>query len=108
MATPIETGNIQYDEEGFLVDPNQWNRDVAQGLARRKGIDPLTEQHWRVIETLRDFYFENGAPPNVRYACDANEYDRHCMDTLFNHHPIEAWRIAGLPNPGEEAISYWS
>jgi len=57
---------IALNEEGFVIDPNQWNEDVAVELARREGIDPLTDRHWEVIRFMRHEYETKGSGPSVR------------------------------------------
>ena len=82
-----------------------WNEVVAERIATEQGISQLTEEHWRVIHTLRQHFIQYGAMPPMRFACDINRLAPHCVDQLF-HTPQEAWRIAGLPDPGEEAQGY--
>jgi len=104
-------GQMQYDmqkvcdEDGFLTDPRGWDDEVAGRLARSEGIAALTEQHWEVIRYLRDHYLRHGTLPVMAHVCRVTHQDRHCIQQLF-HTPREAWRIAGLPNPGEEAKTY--
>ena len=94
-----------FDADGFLQDPALWTEQIATTIARLDGIQDLTETHWRVIDYLRDRYLRYGALPVMGHICLTLHQDRHCVDELF-HSPREAWRIAGLPNPGEEAKSY--
>lgn len=82
-----------------------WSEKFAEELARELGVGRLTESHWKIIRTLRDHFVQYGALPPMRFACDISRMDPHCVNRLF-HSPQEAWRIAGLPDPGEEARSY--
>mgnify|MGYP001573785991 CR=1 FL=1 len=61
----FESGDvkIEVDEDGFIVDPNHWNEDVARALAGTEGIDELTEEHWGVMNYLRDYYQKFGVAP---------------------------------------------
>jgi TusE/DsrC/DsvC family sulfur relay protein len=93
------------DEDGFLVDPASWSSQVAEQLAREDGIGALGEEHWEVIRTLRDHYMRSRGIPAFSHVCQVNGFDKRCLDGLFKS-PREAWRIAGLPNPGEEAKAY--
>ena len=43
------------DEKGYLRDWTEWTPDLAQIMAGADGIE-LDEDHWRVIEILRDYY----------------------------------------------------
>ncbi len=96
----------EFDEDGFLVDPSHWSEGFASEIAQHDGIAQLTEAHWRVIHTLREHYLQYGSLPNMRHVLRVNHLDDLCYNTLFGHSCREAWRIAGLPNPGEEAKTY--
>ena len=95
----------QFDEEGFLTDPNVWDEELAEWIAQTDGIDPLTEKHWQVIRYLREHYMKFGSLPVARLVCRANKLEKNSIRTLF-HGCREAWRVAGLPDPGEEAKAY--
>jgi len=82
-----------------------WSEALAERIASERGLGQLTPEHWGVIRTLRQHYIQYGAVPPMRFACDINRLDPHCMDKLF-HSPQEAWEIAGLPGPDEEADGY--
>lgn len=94
-----------FDRDGFFADPKEWNRYVAVRVARADGIQQLTEKHWEVIDHVRDHYFEKGSLPVMRLICRAAGLDRHKAHKLFNS-CRSLWRVAGLPNPGEEANAY--
>ena len=98
--------SIETDNDGFLLHPEKWNEHVADQLARNDGIGPLTTAHWQVIESLRRHFFSAGAIPPLRHVCLENHLDPHCIPNLFKDSGREVWRIAGLPNPGEEALTY--
>lgn len=94
-----------FDPEGFLSDPQQWDKALAVAIARRDGLE-LTPAHWQVIRALRKHFQMFGAvPPAFSHLCVVNHLDKHCVGDLF-HSQRNAWRIAGLPDPGEEARSY--
>jgi tRNA 2-thiouridine synthesizing protein E len=46
------------NDEGFLTDPEQWNEEIAAGIAREHGIDTLTDRHWQVVKFMLQEYFE--------------------------------------------------
>jgi tRNA 2-thiouridine synthesizing protein E len=109
MATVIHMDDFSgglLGEEGFLIDPRAWTETVAATLARRDGLETLTPEHWSVIRALRDHYLRFGtAPPAFCHLCQKHHLGRHCVERLFGGER-EAWRIAGLPDPGEEARTY--
>lgn len=104
-TTASETTPAQFDQDGFLVDPQKWSRGLAQQIAGEDGIGTLTEAHWAVIQQLREHFFEHGALVPASHACRVEDMDPACVPDLFKS-MRQAWRIAGLPNPGEEAKNY--
>jgi len=103
------TGDTMHDllnSEGFLRDPTAWNTDIAESIAHHDGLPPLSDAHWAIIKTLRTHYLAFGAaPPAFSHICLLNHMSKHCVEHLFRSQR-EAWRIAGLPDPGEEAKAY--
>lgn len=100
-----ETEPVAFDEYGFIVDANQWNRDLAREMARKLGVGELGEDHWRIVEHIRERYLKRHSLLWMEHACRELGLDRHCVRRLFKG-PLEAWKIAGLPDPGEEARTY--
>lgn len=94
-----------FDEDGFIKDPQAWDRKSATAIAQRNGIQGLADDHWRVIEQLRKHYLDTGSIPVMRHICREIGLKEDCVSELL-HDPMRAWRIAGLPNPGEEAKAY--
>ncbi len=66
MALEVNGKTVETTENGYLVNLEDWNEDVAKAIAEQEGIE-LTEQHWDVINYLRDQHFNNaGNEPNER------------------------------------------
>lgn len=99
--------NIERDESGLLCDPRDWTPELARELALEDGIDRLSEAHWTFIDSLRSYYEEFHVPPPSVRICHDMHLKQGCVHDLFPN-CLEAWRIAGLPDPGEEAKSYLS
>lgn len=95
---------LVFDRDGFLIDPMKWDEDLARHIAADDGIGELSEAHWAIIRFLREHYLDGGLPA-VSHVCHANNFERRCIPSLFQN-VRAAWRIAGLPNPGEEAKAY--
>lgn len=94
-----------FDTDGFLCEPESWTPALAEALAREAGIAELTAKHWEVIEFVRRRYFALGALPVMRLVCKAAGLDPTKAHDLFSS-CRSLWRIAGLPDPGEEAKAY--
>jgi len=95
------------DDDGLLLDPRSWSEPLADIMANRIGITQLGDDHWRVIRALRRYYEQFGVAPAMINICHAEHHDEHWVHDLFGT-CLNAWRVAGLPNPGEEAKSYLS
>lgn len=94
-----------FDAEGYFAHPERWDRQVAIRIAQAEGMVHLTAKHWEVIDHVRGKYFQLGALPVMRLVCRACGLDRHKAHKLFGS-CRSLWRVAGLPNPGEEAHAY--
>jgi TusE/DsrC/DsvC family sulfur relay protein len=94
-----------FDEDGFVADPADWTQTLAECIAELEGISDLNAKHWEIIHLVRDRYFSLGALPVMRLVCRAVGLDPHKAHQMFSS-CRSLWRIAGLPNPGEEAKAY--
>ena len=91
---------VDVNDDGFFVDPEQWERDMAVELARDEGIEPLTDKHWQVIDFMRKEYFEKGTGPTVRILGKTSGVTVKELYQLFPKGPAKiAARIAGIPKP---------
>lgn len=100
-----EQVQLRFDEDGFLIDYQAWTEETGRVIAELDGIGPLGSSHWAVIHYIRDRFLRFGAIPPMRRVCRASALGRHDIKELFGS-CRQVWRIAGLPNPGEEAKSY--
>ncbi|MFV2061110.1 MAG: TusE/DsrC/DsvC family sulfur relay protein [Gammaproteobacteria bacterium] len=96
----------QFNEDGFLVNFNEWNEAIAQQIASLDGLGNLSKDHYEVLRCLREHYYQTGAVSPVRVICHESHLGPHCITDLFTSKGVEAWKIAGLPDPGEELKSY--
>ncbi len=91
---------FEVDEDGFIQDPARWNESVAKGLASEEGITELTEDHWKVIRFLHNYYAQFGSAPMVRKLSKETGFDLKTIYKLFPTGPAKgACKLAGLPKP---------
>ena len=92
--------DIEVDEDGFITDPNAWSEDIAKGFAEMEGISELTQEHWKVINYLRDYYLKFGIAPMIRKLCKDTGFQLKYIYELFPSGPAKgACKLAGLPKP---------
>ena len=64
MATKTIAGKtVQVNDEGFMTNPAEWDKDIAVELAKEEGIAELTAAHWKVIEFCRPKAPSPAKPP---------------------------------------------
>jgi tRNA 2-thiouridine synthesizing protein E len=99
-TTTIGTTEVEVDQEGFFVHPDQWTEEMARDLAAREGITELTDAHWTVLRFMRSEYFEKGTGPTVRVLGKSSGVSVKDLYQLFPKGPAKmAARIAGIPKP---------
>ena len=96
------------DNQGFLINSMQWSVGIAEQIAHHEGMPRLTEEQWEVISCVREYYLEHTFFPVLHHVCWLKHKPPHTVEKLFDGHQIRVLKIAGLPNPGEEMISYLS
>lgn len=96
-----EGGKLEVNEEGFLVNTEAWTKEIAELLAiKEEGIEQLTEDHWKVIEYIRNYYLEKNLAPMVRKICKTTGFQLRYIYELFPSGPAKgACKLAGLPKP---------
>jgi tRNA 2-thiouridine synthesizing protein E len=96
MEVELKTVKVELDENGYLVDPDTWSREVSEYIAEKEGIT-LTEEHWKVIEHLRKFYKEYRCVEMPKKCCRDLGMEGNCFKRLFGPSIRIAEKIAGLP-----------
>ncbi len=95
----INGATIEVNDEGYMTNHDQWNRQIAVALAQEAGI-PLTDAHWKVIEFIDKDFKEKGVVPGMRRMNKVGNIATKDLYALFPEGPIKkAARIAGYPKP---------
>ncbi len=101
------TTSYTLDNEGYLIEPDDWNEDVAQTLADHEGIT-LSADHHRVLAFMRQYWSEHRIAPDARHVIEhlARQLDldkTHAKERLFRLFPygyvLQACKIAGMRRP---------
>lgn len=97
----VKERNIEINEEGFLVNPEEWDKELAVSLAKsQEDIDELTDDHWKVINYIREYYLDKNIAPMVRKVCKNSGFNLKHIFQLFPSGPAKgACKVAGLPKP---------
>ena len=106
MAYQYNGTAIEADEEGYILDIGLWTRELAELIAKDENID-MSDDHWEVVNFLRDYYEEYQIAPAVRILTKAikktlgpDKGNSKYLYELFPYGPAkQACKIAGLPKP---------
>jgi len=98
--------HVAVDQEGFLVDLNDWSEPVAEALANAEGIE-LQAEHMEILRVLREFYQEfqlsPATRPLIKYTTlklGPDKGNSMHLNRLFKGTPAKlAAKLAGLPKP---------
>ncbi len=95
-----EIKKLSVDEDGFLINSNDWSEDFAEAIAKEEGIEKLTEEHWKVIHFLRNYFTTYGTCPPIRMVVKETGFQLKKIYDLFPTGPAKgACRLAGAPKP---------
>jgi TusE/DsrC/DsvC family sulfur relay protein len=91
---------IDLDAEGFLTNPEQWNEQVAEAMAKDNGVPELTDRHWLVVRFMREGYLQTGNAPSIRSLGKESGVPIKELYQLFPKGPAKlAAKIGGIPKP---------
>ncbi len=97
---------LEVDEDGFLQNPEAWNKEIAEFLAEKEGVE-MTDEHWEIVNFLRQYYEQYEIAPMIRILVKEvkkkfgpEKGNLKYVYQLFPNGPAkQACKIAGLPKP---------
>lgn len=107
MGFELNGKSYETDEDGYLLDLSNWTMEVAGHMAVLEEVD-MSEQHWDVVNFLRDYYQEYQIAPAVKILikeiAKKNDMEKkvasvYLYDLFPNGPAVQACKIAGLPKP---------
>ena len=106
MPLEVEGTTLAVDFEGYLIDPTDWNEQIAEVLARGERI-ALSGEHWTVIRFMREYYEQHQIAPDARHVMKrlaevkgVGKAGRNDLFVLFPYGYVkQACKIAGMRRP---------
>ena len=95
---------IAVDDDGYLINFDDWDEDVARELAARAELGDLGAESITILKFIRNHYKTYSFFPIVGSICRNVHEPKDCVSEKFIS-PLIAWKIAGLPHPDELIIS---
>ena len=101
MATAKLGGvDIEIDEDGFIQEPEKWNKEMAEDLAKTEEAYPLNENSWKIVNYLRDYYLKFEIAPPIRILVKSTGFSLKEIYEMFPSGPAKGGcKVAGLPKP---------
>lgn len=99
--------HYELDKEGYIVDPDDWNEEVAATLAEAEGLE-LSESYWPILNFMREYWVEHKVAPDVRHVIKhlsghhgyTKKDAKQAIFTLFPYGYVkQACKIAGMQRP---------
>ncbi len=98
METLIANKPVELNEQGYLLNMNQWDKEIAHQIANEESIQ-LTDRHFEILDYLRKEQ-EKGTALSIRKVGKSGVVDIKEFYQLFPGGPLKkASRIAGIPKP---------
>ncbi|MBE0446936.1 MAG: TusE/DsrC/DsvC family sulfur relay protein [Actinobacteria bacterium] len=106
MGFEFNGKHYETDEDGYLVDLDDWSEEVANYIAQQLDVE-MTEAHWEVVNFLRDYYQEYKIAPAIKILVKEMKKmfgpEKGNNAYLYQLYPggpaLQACKIAGLPKP---------
>lgn len=106
MAIEINDHVIETDDQGYLIDPYEWNFEVADKLAQDAGIE-LSHEHKKILTFIRNYYDEHQVAVDARfvikYIAEEFGYGDKARKRLYELFPYgymqQVCKIAGMQRP---------
>lgn len=97
---------IDRDEEGFLIDPNDWHPGLIDALAAEVNLE-MTPERREIVNFIRDYFESRDSVPEARtllkhmnHSWGAPKATRRYLYSLFPYgYGQQACKIAGMRKP---------
>ena len=95
------------DNEGYIVNPDDWTENAARALAAEEGIE-LNADYWTILCFMREYWLLHKIAPDVRHVLkhlvDYHGFNKKsAKQHLFKLFPYgyvkQACKIAGMQRP---------
>lgn len=98
MEKIIDGSTIEVNEEGYMTNFAQWNKQIGEQIAKEVNIS-LSPRHWQVIDYIQS-EFKKDVPLSIRKIGKSGVVDIKEFYGLFPNAPLKtATKIAGVPKP---------
>jgi TusE/DsrC/DsvC family sulfur relay protein len=103
----IDKITVPRNEEGYLIDPEDWSPELALTLATEEGL-ALTEEHWIILTFVREYFAEHQITPDIRHVakyfaertgCDKKAGKQRIFELFPYGYVKQTCKVAGMMRP---------
>jgi tRNA 2-thiouridine synthesizing protein E len=103
----VDKITVPRNEEGYLIDPEDWSPELALALATEEGL-ALTEEHWIILTFVREYFAEHQITPDIRHVaryiaeragCDKKVGKRRIFELFPYGYVKQTCKVAGMMRP---------
>ena len=106
MLLEVDGKTLDTDEEGFLLDPSEWNHEVAAQIAQGEKLE-MSDGRWEVVNFVRDYFEQYQSVPEARVVLKAiaerhgkaNGTRKYLYELFPYGYGQQACKIAGMRKP---------
>ncbi len=92
--------NVTVNDEGFMTNPDEWTKEIAEVIAKQEGIETLTGDHWKIIDFCRQTGEESGRAPTLRQITTGTGISTKELFKLYPKGPAKkVAKVSGLGKP---------
>ena len=98
---------VPRNEEGYLIDPEDWSPELALTLAAEEGLT-LTDEHWVILTFVREYFSEHRITPDIRHVvryltertgCDKTTGKQRIFELFPYGYVKQTCKVAGMMRP---------
>jgi tRNA 2-thiouridine synthesizing protein E len=96
----VDLTQITFNADGFMTNPNEWTKEIAEELAKQEGIESLTAEHWKIVDFCRTSGLTSGKAPTLRQITTGTGISTKDLFALYPKGPAKkVAKISGLGKP---------
>ena len=96
----VDLTPIAFNADGFMTNPNEWTKEIAEELAKQEGIESLTAEHWKIVDFCRTTGLTSGKAPTLRQITTGTGISTKELFALYPKGPAKkVAKISGLGKP---------
>ena len=85
QATKMQPNPIpEVDQKGYLREPETWTTKVAEVMAKEEVPEGLSDDHWKIIVYMRQYFLDIGIVPPIRKMSRETGFTLREMKNLFH------------------------